>query len=49
MVTALVALQLPFVAVTVYDADAALTVGVPVISPVEVFNVNPEGKARLTE
>jgi type III secretory pathway component EscR len=49
MVIALVTLQLPFVAVTVYVADVALTVGVPVIEPVEVFNDNPLGKAGLTE
>ena len=38
-----------FVAVTVYVAVAVKVVGVPVITPVPVFKLNPTGKAGLTE
>ena len=37
-----------FVAVIVYPAVTAATVGVPEITPVVVFNTSPEGNAGLT-
>ena len=37
-----------FVAVTVYGAEGVITVGVPEIIPVVVFNVNPAGNAGET-
>ncbi len=46
-----VAVSVPavLVAVTVYDAEEATAVGVPLMVPFTVFNVNPEGSEGETE
>ena len=49
MLIPLVVLPHELVAVTVYVATAVAVVGVPVITPVPVFRLNPAGNAGLTE
>jgi hypothetical protein len=46
-----VAVSVPavLVAVTVYDAEEATAVGVPLMVPVTVFKINPEGSEGETE
>ena len=49
MVSVLLVVPPLFVVVTVYALAAVTTVGVPEITPVEVFKLIPDGKAGLTE
>jgi len=49
MVTVAVPLPVPFVAVIVYVLVADVAVGVPEITPVEVLNDKPVGKAALID
>jgi hypothetical protein len=49
MVTVAVVEPAEFEAVTRYGVFAEIAVGVPEIVPVELFRLNPAGKAGLTE
>jgi len=49
MVRVAVSVPAVLVAVTVYDAEEATAVGVPLMVPSAVFKVNPEGSEGETE